>query len=89
MAGGIYGGDLAQMQALKTQFDRAQEQVRTLENTVSGAVSNTAWSGPRADRFRSAWQSEYRPALQKIALALQEAGIAVDRNRQNIQDVTS
>jgi WXG100 family type VII secretion target len=83
------GGELGQLESLKTTFDRESQTVATLMSTINGQVGNTWWVGPAADRFRNAWNSEFQPALRKLQQALTEAGQEVNRRREALQQAGS
>ena len=51
----VYGGDLAQLEALSRQFLTEIDAVDGLQSRISGALETTAWSGPAAERFRTQW----------------------------------
>lgn len=76
------GGELGQLQALKSSFDRQSQSVQELTSAIRGQLENTWWKGPAADRFRDAWAGEFEPALRKLQAALQEAGTEVARRRE-------
>lgn len=83
------GGELGQLQSLKTTFDRESQTVATLLSTINAQVGNTWWVGPAADRFRNAWNSEFQPTLRKLQQALTEAGQEVNRRREALQQAGS
>ena len=76
------GGELGQLQSLKSSFDRQSQTVQELTAAVRGQLGNTWWKGPAADRFREAWGGEFEPALRKLQAALQDAGTEVARRRE-------
>jgi uncharacterized protein YukE len=47
---------------------------------LTGEVDSTWWQGGAADRFRSAWEADYKPALRRLSEALVDASNEV-RNR--------
>lgn len=79
------GAELGQMQQLRSTFDKNSQLVSELTASISGQVSNTWWVGPAADKFRAAWDGEFRPALQKLQQALVEAAQEVQRRHDAIQ----
>lgn len=74
------GGTIEEMQTLSGTFARESGTVAELTSTIDAQVANTWWIGPAADRFREAWQSQYKPTLAKLQQALDEAATEV-RNR--------
>ena len=83
------GAELGQMQQLKSTFDKNSQLVNQLTASVSSQVGSTWWVGPAADKFRSAWDGEFRPTLQKLEQALTEAGLEVQRRHDAIQQAGS
>ncbi len=91
MAVGMFGADLGQLQALAQAFNREWNEVVRLKAAITQQVSpdRTAWTGPGADKFRSAWETEFAPALEKLRTALEEAETAVRQYRDNIERATA
>ena len=86
---GQIGAELGQMQTLKKTFDTSAQKSVELSTSVRGALDNTWWKGPAADRFRQAWTSEFEPALKKLDAALKEAGVEVQRRHDALQQAGS
>lgn len=86
---GQIGAELGQMQNLKKTFDTSAQKSVELSTSVRGALDNTWWKGPAADRFRQAWTSEFEPALKKLDMALKEAGVEVQRRHDALQQAGS
>lgn len=86
----MFGADLADLERLRSEFDTKAQQVNDLTGALSAQVEPgaTSWSGPGADNFRSAWNSDFRPALTKLEEALREASTAVNTYHQNIEAAT-
>ena len=81
------GGQIEELAALKQRFDKEGSTVHELTSAIDGQLNNTWWVGPASDRFRQAWQSEYKPALAKLQNALVVAGNEVAKRRQALIDV--
>lgn len=90
MANGMYGANLADLDGLKTLFENKSGEVESLTRALDARVKPgaTAWSGPGADKFRSAWESDFAPAMDKLKIALNEAATAVGKYRLNIENAT-
>lgn len=86
----MFGANLADLVDLKRMFDDKAAQVVSLESTLSAKMTPgaTAWEGPGADKFRSAWTQEFAPALRNLNDALVQAGIAVSKYHDNIEMAT-
>jgi WXG100 family type VII secretion target len=78
-------GSLEQLEALSRQFAQQSQTVDQLTSTIRGQLNNALWQGPAADRFRSAWSSEFEPVLRKLQAGLQEAGTEVQRRKDALQ----
>ena len=83
------GAEMGQLQQLKTTFDRESQVVQQLTQSISGQVQNTWWKGPAADRFRTTWEGEFRPTLQRLQQALQECSAEISRRHQALQQAGS
>ena len=83
------GAEMGQLQQLKTTFDRESQTVQHLTQAISGQVQSTWWKGPAADRFKSSWESEFRPTLQQLQQALQECSAEISRRHQALQQAGS
>ena len=75
------GGEIEQLAQLKATFDRESKSVEELTRAIRGQLQGTAWEGPAAERFRTAWAGEYEVALRKIQQALVDAGAEVARRQ--------
>lgn len=87
---GMFGANLADLEQLRAMFDSKAGEVQSLEATLSAKVAPgaTAWAGPGADKFRGAWEQEFAPALRNLREALNQAGVAVAKYRDNIEMAT-
>jgi WXG100 family type VII secretion target len=89
MAQSMLGGDPTEMQQMATQFTQQSDAVRTTMTALDreAAKVGTAWTGPGADKFNSAWQN-YRTAFQRMTEELQEAARVINTYRGNIESAT-
>lgn len=87
---GMFGANLADLLELRRMFDEKAGQVATLESNLSAKMTPgaTAWEGPGADKFRTAWTQEFAPALRNLHDALGQAAIAVSKYHDNIEMAT-
>jgi len=70
----VYTIDVAGTTSLRSKMNQNAADVQQLLSSLGGTVRSTTWTGARADRFRSAWEGEFEPALRRLAQALDEAG---------------
>ena len=85
MAAPKIAGNMAQMDNLASQFTKAGDNVQTLMSTLSGITTDTigpGWEGASAQRFLAAWTNEFKPALDRLNLALNEASAEVTRRKE-------
>ncbi len=85
----VYGGDLAQLEALSAQFIREVDAVDGLQSRISASLEGTAWTGPAAERFRTQWSQDFVPALLRLKQALSESASVVAERRNAIEMATS
>ncbi|MGZ5384306.1 MAG: WXG100 family type VII secretion target [Acidimicrobiia bacterium] len=85
----VYGGDLAQLEGLSSQFIREIDAVDGLQSRIAGALEGTVWTGPAAQRFRSQWSQDFVPALVRLKEALSESASVVTDRRKAIEMATS
>ena len=80
------GGNLEQLTSLKQKFTTEAGDVQRLVSQISGAIEYTWWIGPAAERFKGAWNSDFRPALNRLEQALQEAAREVGNREQALRN---
>ena len=83
------GGNLQQMGDLSQRFNADADLVTDLESRITSVLGGTEWTGPAADRFRSDWDGQFRPALQKLTMALRENATIVQRRQEAIDTATT
>ena len=85
------GADIPQMQTLESTFRAQKEAAATLTSTLDQASNGSAnfWGGPAAESFRNAWVTQFKPALDKLHAALQEAETEVKNRWQAIEQAGS
>lgn len=71
---GTTGANIAELAKLGQSFQRQSQTVRELSNQLSGLVSSTYWVGTGADRFKSQWDSEFKPMLARLEQELEAGG---------------
>lgn len=81
----VIGGALDEMSRLKSNFDRQSAAVNELLTTLRADLDSVYWKGGAAERFRSAWESEYEPALRNLSNALVDAASEVSNRQQALE----
>ena len=76
------GAEMPQLQSLGQSFMRESQDVARLTAAISSQVASVWWKGPAADRFRAAWEGEFRPTLNRLQQALVEANQEINRRHQ-------
>jgi WXG100 family type VII secretion target len=87
---GQRGGQTDRMRDLAKRFRTDSGQIKGLVKGLDGDTSNSndIWMGPSADRFRNDWHT-FKPTLDKLTVALDDAATAIDKNAQAIDAATS
>lgn len=88
MSSAMHGGNLEQMQGLEHQFTSDAQVVAELQRRITAQVSNTTWTGPAAERFRSEWNGTFVGALTRLQEALHENAAVVRNRREAIHTAT-
>ena len=83
------GAEMGQLQQLGQTFTRESQNVAQLTAAINSQVNTTWWKGPAADRFRSAWESEFAPTMRRLEAALQQASQEVSRRHQALTQAGS
>ncbi|MEV5480045.1 MULTISPECIES: WXG100 family type VII secretion target [Streptomyces] len=85
----LRGGNIEEMQQLAKIFSANAGKLNGVISDLNSRTvdSDRIWTGPAADRFRSAW-SEARASFEKMRQALEEASTAVTKSAQNIETAT-
>ncbi len=83
------GAEMGQLQQLGQTFSREGQNVAQLTAAISSQVNTTWWKGPAADRFRSAWESEFAPMMRRLEAALQQASQEVGRRHDALSQAGS
>ncbi len=79
------GADIQQLESLTRQFTIEAAQVDALISAITSQIGGTWWIGPRAERFKGEWDSQFVPTLRKLSEALSEAGRDIAVTAQRIQ----
>jgi uncharacterized protein YukE len=86
------GGEMTLIRVTPSElraFDaRCRGDAATIEQVtrhVAKALEGLDWDSPAAHRFRLGWETDFRPALDKLGLALRELGSAASRMAENYE----
>ena len=85
----VIGGEIPALEQLHHNFQRQANAVDDLMAALNRDVDSTWWKGGAADRFRTAWETEYQPALRRLSQALVDAGDEVRHRAQLLVQVGS
>jgi hypothetical protein len=80
----IIGGEVEELSALKTEFEKHAALVQELTSKLRAQIDNTHWQGPTSERFRSVWTGEFEPVLRRLEQALLDAGVEVGAARDRL-----
>lgn len=76
----MWGMDIAQIEALGSNLDRAAAELEAMVSTLTADVNSAPWQGPDRERFESTWHGIDAKALLQAAAALQDAGNGARRH---------
>lgn len=81
MAGQFSGADVAQLRALGRRLAQAADDLDASQRVLTGKVAAaSAWRGPDATDFRTAWSSSHAQSLRAAGTRLRDAAEAIERN---------
>jgi WXG100 family type VII secretion target len=73
--------ELAELEHLSRRLGTCSHEVHDLKQALTALIHTTTWTGGAADRFRQAWESQFRPALDALSAELTDASQEVDRRK--------
>ncbi len=79
------GATPEELTALKGVFDTQSQVVDNLQSTITSRLSATDWQGPARERFDATWSTEFKPALQRLQVALQDLGREAHQTGERIR----
>lgn len=85
------GADIGRMEDLEGTFRTEGGTCRDMIDKLNRAATDSVgfWDGPAADKFRDAWNSQFKPALDKLHAALGEAETEVKNRKEAIRQAGS
>ena len=75
----------------RTQQAALQQLTQSLSSAVVGNVGDNcpAWEGRSATQFADGWAHDFRPALERLGKALEEAGNLLNHTIEAFQSIDS
>jgi len=73
--------ELTELETLSRRLSACSGEVDQLKRALTAVIGTTTWTGGAAERFRHAWESQFRPALDSLATELTAASQEVDRRK--------
>ncbi|GLZ40613.1 WXG100 family type VII secretion target [Actinokineospora sp. NBRC 105648] len=73
--------ELSELENLSRKLGTCSGEVDDLKRALTTLIGTTTWSGGAAERFRQAWETQFRPALDGLATELVNASHEVDRRK--------
>jgi WXG100 family type VII secretion target len=73
--------ELAELDTLSRRLGTCSGEVDDLKRALTTLITTTTWTGGAADRFRQAWEGQFRPALDGLSAELVNAAQEVDRRK--------
>jgi hypothetical protein len=83
----MYGANPEQLESLGNTLKSQIEAINAVVSTVTGALTNTTWTGPARDRFQSDWDGSFRGALNQLNAAFDAAGTDCVTRAGNLRTV--
>lgn len=76
--------ELSELDTLARRLGTCSGEVDDLKRALTALITTTTWTGGASERFRQAWEGQFRPALDALATELTSASQEVDRRRAAI-----
>jgi WXG100 family type VII secretion target len=76
--------DLAELEILSRRLGTCSHEVDDLKTALTTLINTTTWKAGSAERFRQAWETQFRPALDALVNELNHASQEVDRRKTAI-----
>jgi uncharacterized protein YukE len=83
----MYGANPEQLAALGRAMKNQMTSIDGVVNTVTAALSGTAWEGPARQQFESDWNTTFRGALSRLNEAFDAAGTDCINRSNALQQV--
>ena len=84
----LIGADVEALRNLGNRLNNGASEIQNQKNQLNNQLRGVEWRGQDADQFRSQWDTEHLPALERVARALEEAGKQATRNAQQQEDTS-
>ncbi|GAA3659644.1 hypothetical protein GCM10022224_023830 [Nonomuraea antimicrobica] len=83
------GGILPDMEAMAKAFSQQAEAAQAMKRALDAQANKipASWSGPNADKFKSAWEN-FKRSFDDLQRELQEAQQGIQKNKQAIAAAT-
>lgn len=85
----VWGLDVDQVRRLSSELNSEAGALAGIISKLTALLSNTQWSGPDAERFRSDWEQVHARALRQAETALRETSEAARRNADQQENASS
>jgi hypothetical protein len=76
--------DLAELEILSRRLGTCSDEVADLKRALTTLINTTTWQAGSAERFRQAWETQFRPALDALSVELTRASQEVNRRKVDI-----
>lgn len=81
--------NLHELEILSRRLGTCSGEVDGLKRALTTLINTTTWQAGSAERFRQAWESQFRPALDALATELSRASQEVDRRKVAIDQAAN
>ncbi len=87
-AGGFLGMNPAEVRELARLLDQKASEVDAARTECTAKIQSVEWKGQDAEKFRSEWEGQHAPNLQRASEQMKQAAQAANRNADE-QEQTS
>jgi WXG100 family type VII secretion target len=77
----VIQAELSELETLSRRLGTCSGEVDDLKRALTALIGTTTWAGGAAERFRQAWETQFRPALDALSTELVNASQEVDRRK--------
>jgi WXG100 family type VII secretion target len=82
MPSDLIGARPEELETLHQHLQQHAAEVDDLMHHLTTTLGNTTWWGNHSDQFRNDWENSYKPNLQRMSDALNDAHAAVKSQKE-------
>lgn len=90
MSGGPFlGMNPEEVRQLASSLSQKAGEIEAIKSQLTASLQSTSWVGNDAQQFRSQWDSNHVPNINRVVEALREASQTSNRNAQAQEQTSS